>query len=59
MNRKVPDPSLEDTHMVRGYIQVRILVMQIAFFHILNLWIIFIQTQSHNMVMSAHMLEPT
>jgi hypothetical protein len=31
MNRKVPDPSLEDTHMVRGYIQVRILVMQIAF----------------------------
>jgi hypothetical protein len=41
MNRKVPAPSLQDTLMERGYIQVRILVMQIAFFHILNLWTIF------------------
>ena len=59
MNRKVPDPSLEDTHMVRGYIQDTHIGNADCFFHILNLWIIFIQTQSHNMVMSAHMLEPT
>jgi hypothetical protein len=54
MDRTVPDPSLQNTHMGATldpfasdtweeviFKYAYILVMQIAFFHILNLWIIF------------------